>query len=164
MTPVVMLLDSAADLDAVLSVDAESFLRPWTRAMYEAELRNPAVTRIFLVRDGVEVAGYCATWLLPGELHINNVAIRPAYRRQRLASVLLAHVLAYAQDAGCPRATLEVRRSNHAARRLYEELGFRLAAVRPDYYVEPVEDALILWREAPGISLPDKAVDGDQAL
>ena len=107
----------------------------------------PSVTRIFLVRTGEHVAGYCATWFLPGELHINNLAIRPACRRQRLASVLLASVLEAARAAGCQRATLEVRRSNHAARQLYEGLGFRLAGVRHDYYTDPVEDALILWRD-----------------
>lgn len=154
MTPVVALLESAADLDAVLEVDAESFLRPWTREMYETDLRNPSVTRIFLVRIDGHVAGYCATWFLPGELHINNLAIRPASRRQRLASVLLASVLETARGAGCHRATLEVRRSNHAARQLYEGMGFRLAGVRHDYYADPVEDALILWRDPAESSRP----------
>lgn len=147
--PVVTLLESAADLDAILAVDAESFLRPWTRQMYEAELRNPSVTRIFLIRVDTQVVGYCATWFLPGELHINNLAVRPAYRRQRLARTLLAHVLEAAWEAGSQRATLEVRRSNHAARELYEGIGFQLGGIRRDYYVEPVEDALILWREPP---------------
>lgn len=153
MIPAVTPLESAADLDAILEVDAESFLRPWTREMYEAELRNPAVTRIFLVRTGNQVAGYCAAWFLPGELHINNLAIRPALRRQRLASLLLAAVLDAAGAAGCQRATLEVRRSNHAARKLYEGMGFQLAGIRHDYYAEPVEDALILWRD-PADSAP----------
>jgi len=147
--PVVTLLESPDDLDAVLAVDAESFLRPWTRQMYEAELRNPAVTRIFISRVDSHVAGYCATWFLPGELHINNLAVRPAYRRQRVASTLLAHVLEAAWVAGSQRATLEVRRSNHAARQLYGGIGFQLGGVRHDYYTDPVEDALILWRESP---------------
>jgi ribosomal-protein-alanine N-acetyltransferase len=141
-------LVDAADLDGVLAVDAESFVRPWTRAMYEAELRNAAVTRIFVIRvPGVPVAGYCATWFLGAELHINNLAIRPEFRRQRLASCLLEAVLDLAAAAGCERATLEVRRSNHPARQLYESLGFRLVGVRRDYYSDPVEDALILWRD-----------------
>ena len=157
----VTLVESAADLEAVLSVDAESFLRPWTRTMYESELANHAVTRIFLKWAGDEVAGYCAAWFLPGELHINNLAIRPAYRRQGMAAGLLAHVLEAARAAGCHRATLEVRRSNHAARQLYESLGFRLAGVRHDYYAEPVEDALILWRDP---SERDKTVEGGGGL
>ena len=150
MTPTVTLLESAADLDAILEIDAESFLRPWTREMYEAELRNPAVTRIFLIRVGTQVTGYCSTWFLPGELHINNMAIRPACRRQGLAALLLTKVLEAARDAGCDRATLEVRRSNDAARQLYQRLGFRLAGLRPAYYTDPVEDALVLWRAPVG--------------
>lgn len=165
MTLEVAVLGSAADLDAVLAVDAESFLRPWTRAMYEAALANPAVTRIFLARVGDDVAGYCATWLLPGELHINNMAIRPEWRRQGLARALLTHVLHVGEAAGCPRATLEVRRSNHAARQLYEGLGFRVAGTRPAYYSEPVEDALILWRDVPDDRLDiDNTVEGGEAL
>jgi len=141
-------LADAADLDGILSVDHASFLRPWTKAMYESELKNAAVTRIFVIRtDECAVAGYCAAWFVTPELHINNLAIRPEYRRRRLATILLEHVLERARAEGGERATLEVRRSNHAARALYEGLGFRVRGVRRDYYAEPVEDALILWRE-----------------
>jgi ribosomal-protein-alanine N-acetyltransferase len=48
---------------------------------------------------------------------------------------------------GVTRATLEVRESNRPARQLYERLGFVAAGIRHGYYTEPVEDALILWRE-----------------
>jgi ribosomal-protein-alanine N-acetyltransferase len=61
---------------------------------------------------------------------------------------LLEHVLDAAASRGAARATLEVRRSNAAARRLYERLGFEVAATRPNYYASPAEDALILWRGA----------------
>jgi ribosomal-protein-alanine N-acetyltransferase len=56
-------------------------------------------------------------------------------------------VLGEGAALGVRRATLEVRRSNLPAVRLYEKLGFRVTSVRPDYYTKPVEDALILWRE-----------------
>ena len=57
-------------------------------------------------------------------------------------------MLADAAAIGVPaRATLEVRESNVAARRLYESLGFRSRASGPKYYSQPEEDALILWRE-----------------
>ena len=145
---VIELFTGPSDLEGILAVDASSFLRPWTREMYQAELDNPSVTRIFVVRTPeLPVAGYCATWFLLPEVHINNLAIRPELRRQGLATQLLVRVLQSAADAGGERATLEVRRSNHAARRLYEGLGFRVRGVRADYYTEPAEDALILWRE-----------------
>jgi [ribosomal protein S18]-alanine N-acetyltransferase len=141
-------LSGAADLEGILEVDRSSFLRPWTRAMYEAELGNPVASRIFVVRTAHwRVAGYCAAWFLTPDIHINNLAIRPEGRRQRLATILLTKVLEAARREGGERATLEVRRSNHAARSLYEGLGFRVRGVRRDYYTDPVEDALILWRE-----------------
>ena len=63
---------------------------------------------------------------------------------------------------GATRATLEVRRSNHAARALYEGLGFRVRGVRRDYYTDPVEDGLILWREPAQTASPstDKRLEG----
>jgi ribosomal-protein-alanine N-acetyltransferase len=95
----------------------------------------------------VRVAGYIASWIVVDEVHINNIAVLPAYRGFGYGSALLAHALEEAADAGAQRATLEVRRSNDAARRLYERFGFRMAGVRRDYYSHPTEDALILWRD-----------------
>jgi ribosomal-protein-alanine N-acetyltransferase len=158
--PRVERLAGPIDLDGILAVDDVSFERPWTRAMYEADLQNPSVTRIYVIRTPeFPVAGYCAAWLLVPELHINNVAIRPECRRRGLAAFLLEQVLEACVLEGATRATLEVRRSNHAARALYQGLGFRVQGVRRDYYTDPVEDGLILWRE-PAQSV---AVDGQTA-
>jgi ribosomal-protein-alanine N-acetyltransferase len=142
-------LSDSADLEGILEVDQASFVRPWTRAMYDAELRNPAVSRIFVIRTAHwRVAGYCAAWFVSSEVHINNLAIRPEVRRLGLATFLLGKVLEAARAAGAQSATLEVRRSNVPARALYEGLGFRIRGVRRDYYTDPEEDALILWRDS----------------
>jgi len=141
-------LGDAADLDGVLDVDVLSFTRPWTRAMYESEFLNRDTSRMFVLRTaGRPVAGYCAAWFVLDEIHINNIAVRPELRGQGLGSALLAHVLEEGRAAGACRATLEVRRSNDDARRLYERFGFRVAGVRRDYYTDPTEDALVLWRD-----------------
>jgi ribosomal-protein-alanine N-acetyltransferase len=144
-------LRGAADLDGVLDVDVLSFTRPWTRAMYESEFLNRNTSRMFVLRTtGRPVAGYCAAWFVLDEIHINNIAVRPELRGQGLGSALLAHVLEEGRAAGASRATLEVRRSNDDARRLYERFGFRVAGVRRDYYTDPTEDALVLWRDEAG--------------
>jgi ribosomal-protein-alanine N-acetyltransferase len=141
-------LASDADLDGVLSVEAESFTNPWTREMYAWELRNRSVCHIYLVRTpDSAVAGFCAFWFVFDEIHINNVAMRPQFRGLGIGSTLLRHVLAEARRLGARRATLEVRASNEGARRLYERLGFHVAATRRNYYTNPVEDALILWHD-----------------
>ena len=144
-------LDGDADLDGVLEVESESFTNPWTRDMYAWELQNRAICHIYVVRtDDCRVAGFCAFWLVFDEIHINNVAMRPQFRSQGIGTSLMRHVLAAGKELGARRATLEVRASNDAARRLYERLGFYVAGTRRNYYTNPVEDALILWRDESG--------------
>ncbi len=141
-------LDVARDLDGVLTVDAASFVNHWTREMFLWEAEHSDVARVFVCRTAAGmVVAYCAVWLIFDELHVNNLAIRVASRRRGLARGLLAAVLAAAAGEGATRATLEVRESNHAARRLYERAGFVVAARRRQYYSAPVEDALVMWRE-----------------
>lgn len=144
-------LQGVEDLEGVLAVDQECFTRPWTRAMYESEFLNQSTSRLHVLRTSeFQVAGYIATWIVVDEVHINNLAVRPACQRRGLGSILLTYALEAAAGEGAYRATLEVRRSNDGARRLYERFGFRVAGIRKDYYSHPVEDALILWRERVG--------------
>jgi ribosomal-protein-alanine N-acetyltransferase len=136
------------DLEGVLEVEAESFTNPWTREMYSWELQNQSMCHILIVRtDDCRVAGFCAFRILLDEVHINNFALRPAFRAQGIGTALLQRVIADGRDRGARRATLEVRSSNEPARRLYERMGFYVAGVRRGYYTHPVEDALNLWRD-----------------
>jgi len=143
-------LTSAAELDAILALDDVCFHRPWTRADYERELQDPARCFVHVVRVDQAIVGYCSFWRIFDEIHLNNFAIHPAWRRQGLGRALLAHVLTEAAALGAPNATLEVRASNAAAIALYEAGGFARAGLRRAYYTHPVEDALILWRGRPG--------------
>jgi ribosomal-protein-alanine N-acetyltransferase len=140
-------LRHAGDLDGVLAIEQASFNNPTTRQWYENELERPDVCYVFILRTpDAPVAGFCAFWKVVDQIHINNLAIHPDWRRRGLGRLLLARVLAEATALGAPHATLEVRRSNAAARRLYEGAGFDLTAVRTSYYTNPIEDALILSR------------------
>ena len=116
--------------------------------MYSWELQNRAVCHIYVARTtDCAVAGFCAFWFVFDEIHINNVAIRPQFRGRGMGTALMRHVLAQAKVLGARRATLEVRASNIGALRLYQRLGFYVEARRRNYYTNPVEDALILWRD-----------------
>ena len=141
-------LSSIDDIDGVLAVEHASFTNPWTKAMYVAELEHRDVSRILLARDthGTTI-GFCSFWRVLDELHINNLAVLPAYRRSQIGTALLRRVLGDGAELGASRATLEVRRSDDPARMLYEKFGFSVAGVRRGYYSNPVEDALVLWRE-----------------
>jgi [ribosomal protein S18]-alanine N-acetyltransferase len=143
------LLSSADDIDAILAIEHASFTNPWTREMYQAELENRGVSLCFLARDDAgRIVGFCSVWRVLDELHINNLAVLPEFRRAGVATALLQRALEHAAQSGACRATLEVRRSNEAARLLYERFGFSVAGIRRGYYTKPVEDALVLWKEA----------------
>ena len=143
-------LGSAREIDEVLAIEEASFSNPWTRDMYLAELENRGVAFFLLARDASgSLVGFCAFWRILDELHINNLAVAPSHRRQGVGSALLVRVLREGALIGAGRATLEVRQSNTEARRLYERFGFSVAGVRRGYYSHPVEDAIVLWRDAP---------------
>jgi [ribosomal protein S18]-alanine N-acetyltransferase len=141
-------LTSRADLDAVLLVEEASFTSPWTREMYLAEFENPGVSFFYLAKTPLgEIIGFCSFWRVLDELHLNNLAVTPEYRRAHAATALLTRVLEDGASWGARRATLEVRHSNEPAQRLYERFGFTVAGVRRGYYSNPPEDALVLWKE-----------------
>ena len=141
-------LTSRDEIDAVLAIEEASFTSPWTREMYLAEFDNHGVSYFYLARNtNRDIVGFCSFWRILDELHINNLAVAPEHRRSRAATELLTRVLEDGAKLGAKRATLEVRRSNEPAQQLYERFGFSVAGVRRDYYSNPVEDALVLWRD-----------------
>ena len=147
-SPLIERATSERDLDDVSALEAICFTNPWTRAMLGHEVHESQVARVYVLRDGsLGIAAFCMCWVIADELHINTIAVDPTKRRAGLATALMRHVMADAASAGATRATLEVRASNAPARRLYERLGFVESAVRPLYYTQPEEDAIVLWRE-----------------
>ena len=136
-------VSSPGDLDDIVRIESLTFTKPWTREMYLAELEHSDVARFYVARDAVgEAVGFCSCWQIIDELHINNLAVLPEHRRSGVATALLNRVLADGAARGAHRATLEVRRSNRAALRVYERCGFSVTAVRRDYYTHPDEEEL----------------------
>ena len=141
-------ISTSQDLEAVLEIEDASFNNPTTRDWYEGELKRPEVCFIYVLRlSDLPVAAFCAFWLVADQAHINNLAVRPELRGRGLATHLLEAIVEEARHLGAASLTLEVRRSNIAAQRLYAKSGFHEAGVRKSYYTQPVEDALILRRK-----------------
>lgn len=134
-----------ADLDAVMEVQRDSFTHPWSRELFKRELDHEWSTVLLAESptDGTLV-GLIIFWLVHDELHILNVAVRPTCRRQGVANRLLAEALAVARSKKCVLATLEVRKTNEPALTLYKNLGFRPVGLRPNYYVDEGEDAVVM--------------------
>jgi ribosomal-protein-alanine N-acetyltransferase len=147
-------LSSDADLQDVAALEAASFSNPWSRDMLARDLRNASISRVYVMRDHAgRLVGFCACWFLADELHINTLAVTRDERRRGHATRLLRFVFGEAIEAGVQRATLEVRRSNDAALKLYGRLGFTVRGVRRNYYGNPDEDALVLWSDR--LEIPD---------
>lgn len=92
----------------------------------------------------VNILGYGGFWLMAGEAHISTIAVRPDWRRRGIGELLLVAMLERAVELGADLATLEVRISNVAAQGLYQKYGFAKVGLRPRYYSDRGEDALIM--------------------
>ncbi|SDF11710.1 ribosomal protein S18-alanine N-acetyltransferase [Sporomusa acidovorans] len=134
----------AADVDAVLAVEQQAFETPWSRAAFEEEMENDLAHYLVVVGE-CKLMGYGGFWLVLDEAHVTNIALSPPYQGRGLGSLLLEHMIFAAKSLGAVSMTLEVRPSNAAARKLYARRGFVERGVRPNYYAELGEDALIMW-------------------
>ena len=132
------------DIADVHVIERASFPVPWPAYAFRQELATNRLARYLILRVADEVVAYGGLWLMVDEAHITTFAVLPAWRRLGLGSRLLLALVELATELGASVATLEVRLSNAGARRLYERFGFRPVGVRPRYYSDNGEDALIM--------------------
>jgi ribosomal-protein-alanine N-acetyltransferase len=135
-----------ADLDRVEQIEQECYGLPWSRAMFAGELIKSSSVCLGALRLE-RVIGYLIVSLFVDDWHIMNLAVDSAWRRRGIAGLLLEDFLARSAGGRERGYTLEVRRSNEGAIRLYEQFGFRPRGVRRGYYLDDHEDALVMWRE-----------------
>ena len=138
------------DLAEVQRIEEASFSTPWPENAYRSELMSNRLATYLVARAAGRIVAYGGMWLMVDEAHITTFAVHPAWRRQRIGERLLLAFLDLARDRHAREATLEVRLSNLAARRLYEKYGFRPVGLRPRYYSDNNEDALIMTTESFG--------------
>ena len=133
-----------ADIPSVHRIERQSFPVPWPAYAFRQELEANRLARYLVVRYGDRVIAYAGLWLMVDEAHVTTFAVLPEWRRQGVGRRLMLALLESATKVRAETATLEVRISNVAARRLYEQFGFRPVGVRPRYYSDNGEDALIM--------------------
>jgi len=135
------------DLDEILTIENSSFSKPWDRNVFMRELQIPISRNLVaLVRTEMhdEIAGYVTYWAVAGEIQVHKICVREGLRKSGVASLLMAEMIRLAWCEGAGVCTLEVGRNNEGAKRLYEKFGFEIIDVRPQYYAESGEDAMVL--------------------
>jgi len=142
------------DLEEVMEIERAAFKHPWSPELFRRELEHDWSTILVAVepltsapRGGERIVGFLIHWLVHDEVHILNVAVDAEQRRTGIARALMAETEKRAHMAGASLLTLEVRRSNHAALDLYRSFDYRAVGVRPNYYVDEGEDAIVMVKE-----------------
>jgi ribosomal-protein-alanine N-acetyltransferase len=136
------------DLNAIETIERESYPTPWSRSMFAGELAKPSSISLgaFEPETG-ELLGYLIISRYVDAWHVMNLAVTPKRRRERIASSLLERLFELTSREGRRGYTLEVRVSNDVAIKLYEQAGFKARGIRRSYYTDNREDALIMWRD-----------------
>lgn len=132
-------------LPVVLEHEAAVYTRPWTMGLFVSELARPESRSYVIARVGAVQVGHCGVLFLGDEGHVTTVVVASRWQRRRVATRMLLHQFAHAERRGVDALTLEVRVGNTAARGLYRRFGFVPAGIRPGYYADNGEDALIMW-------------------
>lgn len=138
------------DIPAVVEIEKRCFPIPWTRGAFESELKGNKLA-IYLVGliEG-HVVGYGGMWFIIDEGHITNIAVHPDFQGRKIGENITKALINEATVRGIQRVTLEVRKSNVIAQGLYKKLGFLACGIRPGYYSDNREDALIMWKDSLG--------------
>lgn len=152
VAPQTFQLDRANEHDILEIVEIEGLcgLSPWHWEGYYKELTAEPSAYLFVARLPAlagtypQLSGFITSRLVLDEVHIHNFGVRPAFRRHGVGGALLQAALDYGRQRGATTSFLEVRASNAAAQSLYQQHGFKIVGRRKAYYLQPVEDAVMM--------------------
>lgn len=140
----------AEDIPQVLEIEKEAFPTPWSQYAFKCEIEDNGFAYYLVVtpaEDISNVVGYGGMWIIIDEAHITNVAVATAYRGHHAGRLLMKGLCQLALSKGAVKMTLEVRESNEIAQNLYKQMGFAPSGIRPGYYADNQEDAIIMWKD-----------------
>jgi ribosomal-protein-alanine N-acetyltransferase len=134
------------DVPDVMEIESVSFGRHhWSEDSFYNEMNNQVGRYYALINtDLPKLIGYLGFWLILDEAHITTVAVKPEYRGNSLGELMLVQGLERCLSNSIHWVTLEVRVTNYNAQNLYYKYGFSSVGVRPKYYQDNQEDALIM--------------------
>jgi ribosomal-protein-alanine N-acetyltransferase len=132
------------DVPTVHEIDMLSFSLPWPERSFRFELTENPVSRNWVAESSGCITAMLVLWLIVDEAHIATIATHPDFRRQGIGEQLMIAALLSARAEGAARAFLEVRAGNAGGLALYKKYGFVVAGIRPRYYKDNNEDAILM--------------------
>jgi len=135
-----------SDIEDILVVEKLSFSIPWSRDSFEKEIVDNNLAIYLVAKVNEKAVGYIGMWKVLNEGHITNVAVHPEFRHQGIGDQLVSELLSLCEKENIDLVTLEVRKSNQNAIKLYEKHGFVAEGIRKAYYQDNKEDAIIMWK------------------
>lgn len=136
-------IGNALDVEDIIDVQKACYggKPPWGRLIVHSELQNPN-SFFLLATDFGETVAFIGVSIKADRLHITNIATKPNYQRQGLASFFIQIAADIGHQLLKEKMTLEVRVSNEGAIRLYRKIGFEDVYIKKNYYQDNNEDAL----------------------
>ena len=134
-----------ADFSAIADIEKECFSEPWSEIAIKEGYENN--THYLVLKQFGKILGYVGVQTVLDEGYITNVAVLKCARRMGHAELLLCALNTFAKEKGLSFLTLEVRKSNEAAKGLYEKCGYKIVGERRNFYQNPKEDAILYTRE-----------------
>lgn len=133
------------DIDQVLEVERASFQSPWTTDIYYHELMDNIHAHYYVAETEDHVVAFGGMWVVMEDAQITNIAVHPDFRGKKIGEKLFGYMLSTAIRMGAERLSLEVRKSNIVAQKMYQKFGLIPGGIRKNYYTDNQEDAIVMW-------------------
>lgn len=140
----------SSDLDDIYELDMQTFAMPWSKEALSYDILENDNAFVIVAEYEGEFAGYADIWTVLDEADLNSIAVRVDFIRKGIGDAIMLAMTEILSANGVATINLEVRVSNMPAIKLYKKYGFNECGVRPGYYLDNGEDALIMKRETGG--------------
>lgn len=137
-------------IDDVLEIEKISFTTPWSKDSFVVEITQNMLAKYVVAEVDGKIVGYGGIWLIIDEGHITNIAVHKDYRGLGVSKKIIEGLINVCSQRNIRAMTLEVRKTNEVAKNLYKQYGFKEYGIRPKYYADNNEDAIIMWKRIEG--------------
>lgn len=146
MTALIIRKGNISDVSGIAAIEEACFPVPWSKESLKRDMETNPRAKYIVAEEEDKIVGYIGWWTIAEEAYINNIAVLPSHQEKSIGSILMKTMIHLSEAEGVKSHTLEVRAGHLKTQYFYEKFGFRSAGVRPGYYEDNGEDAVIMWR------------------